>query len=159
MPFRLSLCCFVLLQISGAATVGTRLKDLVSIEGVRDNQLVGYGLVVGLNGTGDKRQTVFSAQALTNILQRMGVSVAPTAILVRNMAAVMVTATLPPFAQPGTRIDFTAAAIGDSSNLQGGLLLLTPLRGADGQVYAAAQGSVVTGGFVAGKQGNNQTVN
>src|ERR1700758_5166240 len=108
-----------------AEPVGTRLKDLVSIEGVRDNQLMGYGLVVGLNGTGDKRQTVFSAQALTNVLRRMGVTVNPTAIQVRNMAAVMVTATLPPFAQPGTRIDINAAAIGDATNLQGGLLLLT----------------------------------
>src|SRR3954449_1670333 len=94
----------------------TRLKELVSLEGARDNQLVGYGLVVGLNGTGDKRQTVFSAQALTNMLKRMGVTIDPTAILVRNMAAVMVTATLPPFAQPGTRIDITSAAIGDSTN-------------------------------------------
>jgi flagellar P-ring protein precursor FlgI len=120
---------------------------------------MGYGLIVGLNGTGDKRQTVFSAQALTNILQRMGVSVNPNAILVRNMAAVMVTATLPPFAQPGTRIDITAAAIGDSTNLQGGMLLLTPLKGPDGQVYAAAQGNVLTGGFAAGRGGNSQTVN
>jgi flagellar P-ring protein precursor FlgI len=126
---------------------------------VRENQLVGYGLVVGLNGTGDKRQTVFSAQALTNILQRMGITVAPTAILVKNMAAVMVTATLPPFGQPGTKIDITAAAIGDSSNLQGGMLLLTPLKGADGQVYVVAQGSVLTGGFVAGKGGNSSTLN
>src|ERR1700757_4694582 len=141
------------------AAEGTRIKELVSLEGVRDNQLVGYGLVVGLNGTGDKRQTVFSAQALTNMLQRMGVTVAPSAILVRNMAAVMVTATLPPFAQPGTRIDITAAAIGDASNLQGGMLLLTPLKGADGQTYAAAQGNVLTGGFVSGRSGNSQTVN
>jgi flagellar P-ring protein precursor FlgI len=101
----------------------TRLKELASLEGVRDNQLIGYGLIVGLNGTGDKRQTVFSAQALTNILKRMGVTVNPTAILVKNMAAVMVTATLPPFAQPGTRIDVTAGAIGDATNLQGGMLL------------------------------------
>src|SRR5262252_2815657 len=101
-----------------AAAAGARIKEIASLEGVRDNQLMGYGLIVGLNGTGDKRQTVFSAQALTNILQRMGVSVNPAAILVRNMAAVMVTATLPPFAQPGTRIDVTAAAIGDSTNLQ-----------------------------------------
>jgi flagellar P-ring protein precursor FlgI len=148
-----------LMYIAPALAAGARLKELASLEGVRDNQLLGYGLVVGLNGTGDKRQTVFSAQALTNILQRMGVSVDPKAILVRNMAAVMVTANLPPFAQPGTRIDITTAAIGDASNLQGGLLLLTPLRAADGQIYAAAQGSVITGGFVAGKQGNNQTVN
>ncbi|MEO8098614.1 MAG: flagellar basal body P-ring protein FlgI [Acidobacteriota bacterium] len=136
-----------------------RLKEIASIEGVRDNQLMGYGVVVGLNGTGDKRQTVFSAQALTNILKRMGVTVNPSAILVRNMAAVMVTATLPPFAQPGTRIDVTAAAIGDSTNLQGGLLLLTPLQGPDGQVYAAAQGPMLTGGFVAGGGGNSQTLN
>jgi flagellar P-ring protein precursor FlgI len=138
---------------------GTRLKELASLEGVRDNQLMGYGLIVGLNATGDKRQTVFSAQALANILQRMGVSVNPTAITVRNMAAVMVTATLPPFAQPGTRIDITAAAIGDASNLQGGMLLLTPLKGPDGLTYAAAQGNVLTGGFVSGRGGNSQTVN
>ena len=138
---------------------GTRIKEIVSLEGVRDNQLVGYGLIVGLNGTGDKRQTVFSAQALTNILQRMGVTVNPTAILVRNMAAVMVTATLPPFAQTGTKIDVTVAAIGDASNLQGGLLLLTPLKAADTQVYAVAQGSVLTGGFAAGRGGASTTVN
>ncbi len=136
-----------------------RLKDIVSIEGVRDNQLVGYGIVVGLNGTGDKRQTVFSAQSLTNMLVRMGVSVPATAILVRNTASVLVTANLPPYAQPGTRIDVTAAAIGDAQNLQGGLLVMTPLRAADGQVYAVAQGPVVTGGFVAGRGGNSQTVN
>lgn len=151
------------LELLAAAPVApaapTRLKDIVSIEGVRDNQLIGYGLVVGLNGTGDKRQTVFSAQALTNVLQRMGVSVNPSAILVRNMAAVMVTATLPPFGQPGTRIDVTAAAVGDASNLQGGLLLLTPLKGPDGKVYAAAQGSILTGGFVAGRGGNSQSLN
>jgi len=138
---------------------GTRLKDLVAIEGVRENQLIGYGLVVGLAGTGDRRQTMFSAQSLTNILERMGVSVPATAIRVNNTAAVMVTATLPAFAQPGMRIDTTAAAIGDCSNLQGGILLLTSLRGADGQVYAIAQGPVVTGGFAAGRGGAAQTVN
>ena len=155
--FLLSLFAPVLL---GAASTGTRLKDLVSIEGVRDNQLVGYGLVVGLNGTGDKRQTVFSTQSLGNMLARMGVQIDPTAILVKNMAAVLVTANLPPFAQPGTRIDITVGAIGDASNLQGGVLILTPLKGADGQIYAAAQGSVVTGGFLAkGGGGNTQTIN
>jgi flagellar P-ring protein precursor FlgI len=148
-----------LLLTSSLPAEGTRIKDIISLEGVRDNQLVGYGLVVGLNGTGDKRQTVFSAQALTNILQKMGVSVSPTAILVRNMAAVMVTATLPAFAQPGTKIDVTSAAIGDASNLQGGLLLLTPLKAPDGQVYAVAQGSVLTGGFVAGRGGTTTTIN
>src|SRR5215470_4601892 len=136
-----------------------RLKDLVSIEGVRENQLIGYGLVVGLAGTGDRRQTLFSAQSLTNMLQRMGISVPATAIRVNNTAAVMVTATLPAFAQPGAHIDTTVAAIGDSSNLQGGILLLTSLRGADGQVYAVAQGPVVTGGFASGRGGASQTVN
>ncbi len=143
-------------QLAGAAT---RLKDLASLEGVRDNQLVGYGLVVGLAGTGDRRQTVFSAQSLTNMLQRMGVSVSPTAIRVNNTAAVMLTATLPPYSQPGAKIDVTAAAIGDASNLQGGLLVLTPLRGADGSVYAVAQGAVVTGGFLAKGGGTQQSVN
>jgi flagellar P-ring protein FlgI len=150
---------FLMLMPLWPAPVGTRLKELVSVEGVRDNQLVGYGLVVGLNGTGDKRQTVFSSQSLTNLLARMGVAVSPTAILVRNTAAVLVTANLPPFAQPGVRLDISVAAIGDCTNLQGGVLVITPLKGPDGQVYAAAQGSVVTGGFVAGKGGSSQTVN
>lgn len=142
------------------AAAPVRIKELAAVEGVRDNQLIGYGLVVGLNGTGDKRQTFFSAQTLTNLLERMGVQVNPTAILVRNTAAVMVTANLPPFAQPGSRIDVQAAAIGDATNLQGGLLVLTPLRAADGRVFAVAQGSVVTGGFVAGRGGaNSMTVN
>ena len=141
------------------AKPGTKIRELSSVEGVRDNQLMGYGLVVGLNGTGDKRQTVFSAQSMANLLERMGVSVSPTAFQVRNMAAAMVTATLPPYAQTGSRIDITVSAIGDASNLQGGILILTPLKGADGQVYAAAQGPVVTGGFSAGKGGNSQTVN
>lgn len=149
----------VLTVIAAFGDTPVRLKDLVSVEGVRDNQLVGYGLVVGLNGTGDKRQTVFSTQSLSNLLERMGVSVNANAFQVRNTAAVLLTATLPPYAQPGTRIDVTAAAIGDSSNLQGGLLILTPLQAPDGQVFAVAQGPVVTGGFVAGRGGNTQTVN
>ncbi|HEY3744390.1 MAG TPA: flagellar basal body P-ring protein FlgI [Bryobacteraceae bacterium] len=138
-----------------------RLKELVSVEGVRDNQLVGYGLAVGLNGTGDKRQTVFSTQSLSNLLERMGTSVPATSFQVRNTAAVLITATLPPYAQTGTRIDVTVAAIGDAASLQGGLLILTPLQGPDGQVFAVAQGPVVTGGFIAGRGGggNSQTVN
>lgn len=147
------------LSLAAPAAQAARLKELASIEGVRDNQLIGYGLVVGLAGTGDRRQAAFSAQSLTNMLQRMGVTVAPTALQVKNTAAVMVTGTLPPYAQPGTRIDVTAAALGDAPNLQGGLLLLTSLRAADGHVYAVAQGPVVTGGFVAGRPGNNQTLN
>jgi flagellar P-ring protein precursor FlgI len=141
----------------GASPV--RLKDLASLEGVRENQLVGYGLVVGLAGTGDKRQTVFTAQTLTNLLSKMGVTINPTAIQVKNIAAVVLTATLPAYAQPGTRIDITAATIGDASNLQGGQLLLTPLKGADGQVYAVAQGPVLTSGFAAGRATTSQTVN
>lgn len=147
------------LTMAATLAAGARLKELATIEGARENLLMGYGLVVGLNGTGDRRQTVFSAQSLTNLLQRMGVMVNPSAIRVNNVAAVMVTANLPPYAQPGTRIDVTVAAVGDATNLQGGLLLMTSLRGADGEVYAVAQGPVVTGGFVAGGLGTQQTVN
>ena len=149
----------LLLLLIGSASAASRIKDLASVEGVRENQLVGYGLVVGLAGTGDRSQTVFPAQSLTNMLARMGVTVSPTAIRVANTAAVMVTGTLPPFAQPGSKIDVTAAAVGDAPNLQGGLLVLTELRGADGRVYAVAQRPVVTGGFVAGRSGTQQTVN
>jgi len=137
----------------------SRLKDLVSIEGARENQLMGYGLVVGLAGTGDSRQAAFPAQSVTNLLERMGVTIAPTAIRVLNTAAVIVTATLPAFAQPGLHIDATVAAMGDAHNLQGGILVLTSLRGADGQVYAVAQGPVVTGGFASGHGGASQSVN
>ena len=106
-----------LLYVCLAVAPPVRIKELAALEGVRENQLLGYGLVVGLNGTGDKRQTFFSAQSLTNLLERMGVTVPPQAILVRNTAAVMVTATLPAYAQPGRRIDVTAAALGDAQNL------------------------------------------
>ncbi len=147
-----------LLAISDGWTA-TRVKDLVSIEGVRDNQLIGYGLVVGLAGTGDRQQTLFSPQSLANLLERMGVSVPGGTIRVKNTAAVMIAATLPPFAQPGTHVDVTVAAIGDAANLQGGLLVLTPLKGADGQVYAVAQGPLVMGGFAAAHGGSGQSVN
>jgi flagellar P-ring protein precursor FlgI len=149
------IACCLAAGVAGAA----RLKDLVTIEGVRENQLIGYGVVVGLAGTGDTQQTVFSNQSLTNILERMGVAVSPTAIRVKNTAAVMVTAILPAFAQPGMKIDITAGAVGDALNLQGGLLVLTSLRGADGLVYAVAQGPIVTGGFAAKGGGSSQTVN
>src|SRR5579875_61078 len=114
---------FVSLLLAMNAAAASRVKDLVSVEGVRDNQLVGYGIVVGLNGTGDRQQTGFSIQSLTNVLERMGVTVPPAAIIVHNTAAVLVTATLPPFAQPGAKIDVDVAAIGDATNLQGGLLV------------------------------------
>src|SRR5882672_6395249 len=123
MPWLLILLTLVIEQRVGPKPA-TRIKELASVEGVRDNQLIGYGLVVGLAGTGDRRQTMFSAQSLANMLERMGISVPATAIRVNNTAAVMVTATLPPFGQPGMRIDVTASAIGDCSNLQGGILVL-----------------------------------
>src|SRR5271170_1269750 len=144
---------------AAAADSPARLKELVSLEGVRQNQLIGYGIVVGLKGTGDRQQTLFTAQSLTNMLEQMGVTVNPTTILVKNTAAVMVTAMLPPFAQSGMQIDATVAAMGDSASLQGGLLLMTSLRGIDGQVYSIAQGPVVTGGFIVGGAGTTQTVN
>src|SRR5262252_1915119 len=120
----ISLALALLIGGRQALPAATRIKELVTLEGVRDNQLMGYGLVVGLAGTGDKRQTVFSAQSLTNLLERMGLSVPAAAIQVKNTAAVMVTSTLPPFGQPGSRIDVTVAAIGDASSLQGGILLM-----------------------------------
>jgi len=144
-------------SLSAGNAPAARLKDLVAIEGVRENQLIGYGLVVGLAGTGDKQTTVFSTQSLTNMLERMGVTVPARSIRVTDTAAVMVTATLPSFAQPGMKIDITAAAVGDCTNLQGGVLLLTSLRAADGQVYAVAQGPVMTGGFGAGRGGPTST--
>ncbi len=156
---KLTLSGWVLIAALATAPAAVRVKELASLEGVRDNQLIGYGIVVGLAGTGDRRQTVFPVQSLTNLLQRMGVTVPPTAISIKNTAAVMVTATLPPFSQSGSRIDVTAASMGDASNLQGGLLILTSLRAANGEVYAVAQGPVVTGGFSAGKGGNSQGVN
>lgn len=151
----------IVLAIASALPLlgSVRLKEIASVEGVRDNQLLGYGLVVGLAGTGDRQQTVFSAQSLANTLQRMGVTVSPTAINVKNTAAVIVTATMPAFAQPGMKIDVTVSSIGDAPNLQGGLLIMTPLRGGDSQVYAVAQGAVLTGGFAAGGAGAARVVN
>jgi len=141
----------------------TRLKELATLEGVRDNQLMGYGLVVGLKGTGDRTQTLFSAQSVANLLERMGITVNPASIQVKNTAAVMVTAILPPYAQIGSKIDVTIAAMGDSQSLQGGILLMTGLRGPDGKVYAVAQGAAVLGGYAisgaAGGAGASQVVN
>jgi len=156
---RMSHLSVAALAIATVAPAATRLKDLAGIEGVRDNQLIGYGLVVGLAGKGDSQQTLFSTQSLANLLERMGVTVPGATLRVKNTAAVMVTATLPPFAQPGTHLDIVAAAIGDATNLQGGLLLLTPLKAPDGQVYAVAQGPVVTSGFAAGRAGSSTMVN
>src|SRR5579871_6291487 len=159
---RFSFAIFIAALVSTSAFADpapARLKELVSLEGVRENQLIGYGIVVGLKGTGDRQQTIFTAQSLASMLRQMGVTVDPTVILVKNTAAAMVTANLPPFAQPGMQIDATVSAMGDASSLQGGLLLMTSLRGIDGQVYSIAQGPVVTGSFIAGAVGNTQTLN
>lgn len=136
-----------------------RLGDVTTVEGVRDNLLIGYGMVVGLHGTGDSQQTVFSVQTLANLLQKMGVQFTASAVVVKNVAGVFVTATLPPFARPGTPIDVTVASVGDAKSLEGGLLLFTTLHGPDGQIYATAQGPVTTGGYSAGGRGNSVQVN
>ncbi len=136
-----------------------RIKDIASIEGIRDNQLVGYGIVVGLNGSGDSQQTTFPVQTLAATLLRMGVSVPPGAIRVQNMAAVFISATLPPFARSGTRIDLTVSSAGDARSLEGGLLLMTPLYGADGKIYAEAQGPLVLGGYSVTANGNTKAMN
>jgi len=146
----LALALSASLQTAGAAS---RIKDIVDFEGVRDNMLVGYGLVVGLNGTGDSlNNAIFTRESLIGMLERMGVNARDTALRTKNVAAVMVTATLPPFARQGSRIDVSVSALGDAKSLLGGTLLVTPMLAADGEVYAVAQGSIATGGFsVAGK--------
>ena len=140
----------VLLLASGPALALSRVKDLASIEGVRQNQLVGYGIVVGLNGTGDTLNNIpFTKQSLQAMLERLGVNTRGATMRTQNLAAVMVTANLPPFSAQGTRIDVTVSSLGDAKSLQGGTLLVTPLLGADGEVYALAQGSVAIAGFSA----------
>jgi flagellar P-ring protein FlgI len=136
-----------------------RIKDISSIEGIRDNQLVGYGIVVGLQGTGDSQQTTFPIQTLAATLLRMGVSVPASSIRVQNLAAVFVSATLPPFARSGTKLDITVSSAGDARSLEGGLLLMTPLYGADGKIYAQAQGSLVVGGYSVTANGNVKQFN
>lgn len=143
---------------AGADTT-SRLKDVVSLQGPESLPLMGYGLIVGLNKTGDRRQTIFSTQSLANILQQMGVSVRPGEVKVENIAAVLVTANLPVYARPGVRLDVTASSIGDARSLQGGTLLATALRGPNGQVYALAQGPLSIGGFGGGSGGNSVQVN
>lgn len=142
---------------SGPRTV--RLGDVTTVEGVRDNLLIGYGMVAGLHGTGDSQQTVFSVQTLANLLLKMGVQFASTSVVVKNVAAVFVTGTLPPFARPGTPIDITVSSVGDARSLDGGLLLFTTLHGPDGQIYATAQGPLVNGGYTAGSRFNAVQVN
>lgn len=153
---------FVLLAAIALAdqTAHTALiRDIATVEGVRENAVLGYGLVVGLKGTGDRQQTVFTIQTLANVLQRMRVQIPAATVVVKNVAAVFVTATLPPFATPGTRLDVTVSSAGDARSLEGGMLLLTPLYAADGQVYAAAQGPLTLGGYSAGAGGNSKQLN
>ena len=142
----------VLGGLPAAQAQPVRIKDIADLEGVRDNQLVGYGLVVGLNGTGDRLATsIFTRQTLIGMLERLGVNTRDNEakLATKNVAAVMVTANLPAFARPGSRIDIAVSALGDATNLQGGTLLVTPLLGADGEVYAVAQGAVATGAVAA----------
>lgn len=135
------------------------IRDITSIEGVRNNPLVGYGIVIGLKGTGDRQQTVFTTQTLANVLQRLGLQIPAAAIQVRNVASVIVTAELPPFARPGTTVDVTVSSVGDAKSLEGGILLLTALHSTDGSVYAQAQGPLTLGGYSAGSNGNLKEVN
>lgn len=136
-----------------------QLRDVTDIEGVRDNQLIGYGLVVGLRGTGDRQQTYFTVQTLANAMRRMGVQISPTQVTVKNVAAVFVTASLPAFMRTGMKVDVTIASVGDAISIEGGVLLMTSLRGSDGQVYAQAQGPLTLGGYSDGLAGNIRSVN
>lgn len=145
---RLFLLLVLAILAARPATAGTaRVKDLATIAGVRDNQLTGYGLVVGLDGTGDKGRTGFTQQTIANMLEGLGLSLSADAVKVKNVAAVVITATLPAYSQPGGRIDVVVNSIGDATDLKGGTLVQTPLRGADGEVYAVAQGPLSVGGF------------
>jgi flagellar P-ring protein FlgI len=137
----------------------SRIKDIAAFEGVRDNQLFGYGLIVGLNGTGDRSQTFFSTQTLANMLERSGITIDPEKVRVKNIAAVMVTATLPPFIRQGSRLDVIVSSIGDAQSIQGGVLIMTPLQAPNGQVYVSAQGQIVLGGYSAGSGGNSVQTN
>ena len=151
------LSCWLLAAMPSMAA--SRIKDIGHFAGVRSNALIGYGLVIGLNKTGDKRQTFFTQQTLLNMLERFGLTVNNPAIRVENIAAVMVTADLGAFERPGSRMDVTVSSIGDATSLQGGILLQTPLIAPDGTVYAIAQGALVLGGFSAGNAATGVTVN
>ncbi|MDP2448816.1 MAG: flagellar basal body P-ring protein FlgI [Polaromonas sp.] len=153
--------CLLLSALVGLPSQAERLKDLASIQGVRDNPLIGYGLMVGLDGSGDQTmQTPFTTQSLNNMLGQLGVTVPPgTNMQLKNVAAVMVTAVLPPFARPGQTIDITVSSLGNAKSLRGGTLLMTPLKGSDGQVYALAQGNMVIGGVGAAAAGASVKIN
>src|SRR6266700_6197151 len=145
-------CMLLTLLALNCAAAGTRVKDLVVVAGARDNQLVGYGLVVGLVGDGDKNP-IYTVQSIANMLQRFGITVPPSTLQAKNVAAVIVTADIPAFIKPGARLDVHVSSMGDAKTLQGGVLMQTPLLGADGAVYAVAQGPLSIGGFSAGSGG------
>src|ERR1700744_6100512 len=167
---RLCPCLFLLSYLTFVACIGAqshraRIKDVATIEGIRDNQLVGYGLVVGLHGTGDSQQTIFPYQSLVSALERMGITVPQSGAIsaanmqVKNMAGVFVVTTLPPFTRPGYKLDVTVSSAGDARSLEGGILLMTPLYGPDGKIFAQAQGALVLGGYIAAGGGNAHQVN
>ncbi len=154
---------YLLSSVFCSAAYADRIKDVASIQGVRDNQLIGYGLVVGLDGSGDMTmQTPFTVQSVISMLSQMGVNMPQsiaTSLQLKNVAAVVVTASLPPFSKPGQTIDVTASSMGNAKSLSGGTLLMTPLKGADGQVYAMAQGNLLVGGMGASSGGSSVQVN
>jgi flagellar P-ring protein precursor FlgI len=157
------LAAIMLMALSARAPVAyaERIKDIATVQGVRSNQLIGYGLVVGLDGSGDQTtQTPFTVQSLTNMLSQLGVQLPPgTSLQLRNVAAVMLTSTLPAFAKPGQQIDVTVSSLGNAKSLRGGTLLLTPLKGADGQIYSMAQGNVIIAGAGAAAGGSKVQIN
>ncbi|MGD9905856.1 MAG: flagellar basal body P-ring protein FlgI [Vicinamibacterales bacterium] len=157
--FALVVTALAALPAGVTADTTTRLKDVASLQGPETVPLIGYGLIVGLNKTGDRRQTIFSTQSLANMLQQFGLAVDAAAVRVENIAAVLVTASLPAYARPGVRIDVTASSIGDARSLQGGTLLATSLRGPTGTIHAIAQGPLSIGGFGGGAGGNSVQVN
>ena len=157
-PFKALMLALALLFLSSSAW-GVRLKDIATFGGVRSNELVGYGLVVGLPGTGDKSSSTFTVQSMANMLESMGVKVDRAALKPKNVAAVMVTVKMPASARPGSRLDATVSSVGDASSLLGGVLLMTPLKGVDGSVYALCQGPLAVGGFSASGDAASATKN
>jgi flagellar P-ring protein precursor FlgI len=154
-----AIACVPVASADSAYNHHVLVRDITSVQGVRDNMLVGYGLVAGLTQTGDSQQTYFTVQTLANAMQKMGVLIPAGSVQVRNVAAVFVTASLPPFARPGEKIDLTVSSVGDAKSLAGGVLLMTALHGPDGQIYAEAQGALVIGGYAVGNGLNGKQVN
>ena len=153
------LAIILIINLIAVDAYSARIKDIAAFDGVRENQVVGYGLVTGLNGSGDSDQTKFPVQSLVSMLERMGVTINRADVKVKNVAAVTVTATLPPFAKQGTKVDVLVSSLGDAKTIAGGTLIMTPLRGADNHVYAVAQGPVLTNSFAFGGKGASATQN